>query len=125
MANVRYMVGNTESAVAFYTEHLGFALTKNFGAFAMVALGDLTLWLSGPKTSARKPMPDGREPEPGGWNRIVVEVDDLESTVARLERAGVSFRNQIVKGVGGKQVLIEDQDGNPIELFQAAPNRPT
>ncbi len=125
MANVRYMVSGTESAVAFYTEHLDFVLKKNFGPFAMVTLGDLTLWLSDPKTSARKPMPDGREPEPGGWNRIVVEVDDLESTVERLARAGVQFRNEIVSGVGGKQVLIEDQDGNPIELFEAAPNRPT
>ncbi len=125
MANVRYMVGDTESAIAFYTEHLGFALTKNFGPFAMVALGDLTLWLSGPKTSARKPMPDGREPEPGGWNRIVVEVDDLESTVERLTRAQVQFRNEILRGVGGKQILMEDLDGNPIELFEAAPNRPS
>ncbi len=125
MANVRYMVSDTESAVAFYTEHLGFVLKKNFGRFAMVTLGDLTLWLSDPQTSARKPMSDGREPEPGGWNRIVVEVDELEATVERLARAGVQFRNEIVSGVGGKQVLIEDQDGNPIELFEAAPNRPT
>lgn len=125
MANVRYMVSDTESAVAFYTEHLGFVLKKNFGRFAMVTLGDLTLWLSDPKTSARKPMSDGREAEPGGWNRIVVDVDDLESTVERLARADVRFRNEIVSGVGGKQVLIEDQDGNPIELFEAAPNRPT
>ncbi len=113
MASVRYMVSDTESAVAFYTEHLGFVLKKNFGRFAMVTLGDLTLWLSDPKTSARKPMPDGRDVEPGGWNLIVVEVDDLESTVARLTRAGVQFRNEIVSGVGGKQVLIDDQDGNP------------
>ena len=124
MANVRYMVSNTESAIAFYTEQLGFVLKKNFGPFAMVALADLTLWLSDPKTSARKPMSDGREAEPGGWNLIVVEVDDLESTVERLARAGVQFRNEIVSGVGGKQVLIDDQDGNPIELFEAAPNRP-
>jgi catechol 2,3-dioxygenase-like lactoylglutathione lyase family enzyme len=125
MANVGYMVGDTASAVAFYTEHLGFELKKKFGPFAMVTLGDLTLWLSGPKTSARIPMSDGREPEPGGWNRIVVEVDELGSTVERLTRSGVRFRNKIVSGVGGKQVLIEDQDGNPIELFEAAPNRPT
>ncbi len=125
MANVRYMVSNTESAVAFYTNHLGFELKKNFGRFAMVTLGDLTLWLSDPKTSARRPMSDGREPEPGGWNRIFVEVDDLESTVERLGRAGVHFRNEIVSGVGGKQVLIEDQDGNPIEVFEASPDRPT
>jgi catechol 2,3-dioxygenase-like lactoylglutathione lyase family enzyme len=119
------MVGDTESAIAFYTGHLGFTLKKSFGPFAMVTLGDLTLWLSGPKTSARKPMPDGRTVEPGGWNRIVVEVDDLESTVARLARAGVRFRNEIVSGVGGKQILMDDQDGNPIELFEASPNRPT
>ena len=125
MANVRYMVGDTEAAVAFYTGHLGFALKKNFGPFAMVTLGDLTLWLSDPKTSARQPMPDGREVEPGGWNRIVVEVEDLESTVERLTQAGVRFRNEMVTGVGGKQVLIEDQDGNPIELFEPGPNRPT
>ena len=125
MANVRYMVGDTASAVAFYTEHLGFVLEKDFGHFAMVALGDLTPWPSDPQTSARRPMSDGREAQPGGWNRIVVEVDDLESTFERLARAGVQFRNEIVSGVGGKQVLIEDQDGNPIELFEAAPNRPT
>ncbi len=125
MANVRYMVSDTETAVAFYTDHLGFALKRNFGRFAMITLGDLTLWLSDPKTSARQPMSDGREPEPGGWNRIVVEVDDLKSTVERLAMAGVQFRNEIVSGVGGKQVLIEDQDGNPIEIFEASPNRPT
>ena len=79
----------------------------------MVTLGDLTLWLSGPRTSARRPMRDGREPESGGWNRIVVEVEDLESTVERLGRAGVQFRNDIVSGVGGTQVLMEDPDGNP------------
>ena len=89
MANVRYMVSDTETAVAFYTDHLGFALKRNFGRFAMITLGDLTLWLSDPKTSARQPMSDGREPEPGGWNRIVVEVDDLKSTVERLAMAGV------------------------------------
>ena len=125
MANVRYMVSDTETAVAFYIDHLGFALKRNFGRFAMITLGDLTLWLSDPKTSARQPMSDGREPEPGGWNRIVVEVDDLKSTVERLAMAGVQFRNEIVSGVGGKQVLIEDQDGNPIEIFEASPNRPT
>ncbi len=124
MANVRYMVSDTASAVTFYTERLGFVLKKNFGAFAMVTLGDLTLWLSDPKTSARRPMSDGRVAEPGGWNRIVVEVDDLESTVERLAQAGVQFRNEIVKGVGGKQILMEDQDGNPIELFEASPDRP-
>ncbi len=124
MANVRYMVSDTQAAVAFYAEHLGFELKKDFGPFAMVSRGDLTLWLSGPKTSGRKPMPDGRKPEPAGWNRIVVEFDDLESTVKKARQAGVQFRNEIISGVGGKQILAEDLDGNPIELFEPAENRP-
>ncbi len=119
MATVRYMVSNVDSAIDLYTEHLGFVLEQNFGVFAMVSRVDLTLWLSGPKTSARRPMPDGREPEPGGWNRFVIEFDDLESVVERLTRAGVQFRNEIISGVGGKQIVAEDLDGNPIELFEA------
>ena len=118
MATVRYMVSDTESASAFYTEHLGFVLEQPGPAFAIVSRGDLTLWLSGPRTSARRPMPDGREPEPGGWNRIVIEVDDLVSVVEKITRAGVQFRNEIISGPGGRQVLAEDLDGNPIELFE-------
>ena len=119
MAIVRYMVSDADSATAFYAEHLGFVLEKRWGpAFSIVSRGDLTLWLSGPQTSARRPMPAGREPEPGGWNRIVIEVDDLESVVETMTLAGVRFRNQIVSGTGGKQVLAEDLDGNPIELFE-------
>ena len=119
MAIVRYMVNDADSAAAFYTEHLGFVLEKRWGpAFSIVSRGDLTLGLSGPRTSARRPMPDGREPEPGGWNRIVIEIDDLDRVVEIMTRAGVQFRNEIISGTGGKQVLAEDLDGNPIELFE-------
>ena len=89
-------------------------------AFAIVSRNDLSLWLAGPKSSAARAMPDGREPEPGGWNRLVLEVGDLEAEAAELKRSGVSFRNDIVTGPGGKQMLVEDPDGNPIELFQRA-----
>jgi catechol 2,3-dioxygenase-like lactoylglutathione lyase family enzyme len=89
-------------------------------AFAIVALGDLSLWLSGPQSSAARPMPDGRRPEAGGWNRFVLEVDDLEARVAELKQAGLTFRNEIVSGPGGKQILLEDSAGNPIELFEPA-----
>jgi predicted enzyme related to lactoylglutathione lyase len=89
-------------------------------AFAIVALGDLSLWLSGPQSSAARPMPDGRCPEAGGWNRFVLEVDDLEARAAELKQAGLTFRNEIVSGPGGKQILLEDSAGNPIELFEPA-----
>jgi predicted enzyme related to lactoylglutathione lyase len=89
-------------------------------AFAYVTRGDLTVWLSSPLTSAAKPMPDGRKPEPGGWNRFVLEVDDIESLVATMKAAGATFRNEILTGPGGKQILLEDPSGNPIELFQPA-----
>ncbi|MFL5755652.1 MAG: VOC family protein [Chloroflexota bacterium] len=119
-ATVRYLVGDVDSAVAFYRDVLGFDLVEQMGpAFARVRRGDLTLWLAGPSSSAARPMPDGAQPAPGGWNRFVVEVDDLESEVARLVDAGVSFRNEIVTGPGGKQILVNDPDGNPIELFEA------
>ena len=124
MAIVRYLVNDTEESVAFYTQRLGFALEKNFGAFAMVSKGDLTLWLADPRTSAAQPMPDGRTPEPGGWNRLVIEVDDIASLVEKLKSDGTVFRNEIISGVGGLQVLIEDPSGNPIELNQPASNRP-
>lgn len=119
MSVVRYLVGDLEAAIAFYTAQLGFTLEQQMGpAFAIVALGDLSLWLSSPITSAAQPMPDGRRPEPGGWNRIVVAVDDLAETVGRLAGAGAAFRNEIVSGPGGAQILLDDPDGNPIELFQ-------
>jgi len=121
MAIVRYLVDDVDAAVAFYTERLDFVLEQRMGpAFAIVKLGDLSLWLAGPQSSAARPMPDGRRPEPGGWNRLVVTVDDLEATVEELGRAGVTFRNEIVTGPGGKQILVEDVDGNPVELFQPA-----
>ena len=120
MAVFRYMVNDVESSMEFYTKHLGFELAEQMGlAFAIVSKGDLSLWLSGPQTSAARPMPDGRKPEPGGWNRLVIEVDDLESKVTQLKEAGLSFRNEIVSGPGGKQIVLQDGDGNPIELFEA------
>ena len=119
MAKVRYFVDDVEAAVSFYVQHLGFELVFNAGAFAMIEKDDLTLWISGPKTSAAKPMLDGRVPEPGGWNRFVFEVDDIEAVVTSMRQAGIHFRNDIISGVGGKQILAEDPSGNPIEVFQA------
>ena len=119
--NVRYMVDDVEAAVAFYTTHLGFTLlSKTLPAFADVARGDLRLLLSGPASSAGRPMPDGRRPAPGGWNRIHLIVDPLAPEVDRLRAAGVRFRNDIVTGPGGSQIVLEDPSGNPIELFQPA-----
>jgi catechol 2,3-dioxygenase-like lactoylglutathione lyase family enzyme len=119
MGVVRYLVDDVEAAVAFYTGHLGFGLEQQLGpAFAIVSRGDLSLWLSGPESSAARPMPDGRRPEPGGWNRLVVEVDDLQARVEELKQAGLSFRNEIVSGPGGKQILLEDPAGNAVELFE-------
>jgi catechol 2,3-dioxygenase-like lactoylglutathione lyase family enzyme len=119
--NVRYMVDDVERAVAFYTDHFDFTVrTSAAPAFADVVRGHLRLLLSGPASSAGRPMPDGREPAPGGWNRIHFIVDELASEVERLRAAGVTFRNDIVTGPGGKQILLEDPSGNPIELFQPA-----
>jgi catechol 2,3-dioxygenase-like lactoylglutathione lyase family enzyme len=121
MAPFRYLVTDIDLAIQFYTEQLGFVLAERMGpAFAIITKGDLCLWLSGPQTSAARPMPDGRKPEPGGWNRFVIEVEDLEQLVAALKQAEVMFRNEIITGPGGKQVLVEDPSGNPIELFQPA-----
>ncbi len=120
MATITYLVGDIEEAVAFYPQQLGFSLDQNFGAIAMVSRADLQLWLSGPRTSAARPMPDGRIPEPGGWNRLVIQVDDLASLVEKLRGEGTHFRNDIISGPGGKQILAEDPAGNPIELFQPA-----
>ena len=119
--NVRYMVDDVDEAVAFYTKHLGFTLLSSAApAFADVARGDLRLLLSGPASSAGRPMPDGTKPSPGGWNRIHFVVDDIDADVTRLRDAGATFRNDIVTGPGGKQILFDDPSGNPIELFQPA-----
>ncbi len=120
MATIRYLVSDVEEAVAFYTQQLGFSLDQQFGPIAMVSREDLQLWLSDPRTSAARPMPDGRIPEPGGWNRLVIQVDDLASLVEKLRGEGTHFRNEIISGPGGKQILAEDPAGNPIELFQPA-----
>jgi catechol 2,3-dioxygenase-like lactoylglutathione lyase family enzyme len=119
MAAVRYLVADVNQAIAFYRDELGFELEQQFGpAMAILARGDLTLWLAGPEASASKPMPDGRKPEPGGWNRFVLEVEDLAGLVARLRERGIQFRNEILDGPGGKQILCEDPSGNAIELFE-------
>ena len=127
LVNVRYMVDDVQKAVDFYTGHLGFTLrTSAAPAFADVTRGKLRLLLAGPKSSAGRPMPDGRTPEPGGWNRIHLIVGDLAAEVDRLRAEGVPFRNEIVTGPGGKQILIEDPAGNVVELFEPAgapPNR--
>ena len=117
--NVRYMVDDVDAAIVFYTAQLGFKLiSKTLPAFADVALGDLRLLLSGPASSAGRPMPDGRRPTPGGWNRIHLIVEDLPSEVERLRSAGVRFRSDIITGPGGSQIVLDDPSGNPIELFQ-------
>jgi catechol 2,3-dioxygenase-like lactoylglutathione lyase family enzyme len=119
--NVRYIVDNVEAAVAFYTTHLGFRLlTSTFPAFADVTRGDLRLLLSGPTSSAGRPLSDGRRPAPGGWNRIHLIVEDLTGEVERLRKAGLSFRSDIVTGPGGSQIVLDDPAGNPVELFQPA-----
>ena len=119
--NVRYMVDDVDAAIDFYTNHLGFELISSAApAFADVRRDALRLLLSGPTSSAGRPMPDGRRPGPGGWNRIHLIVDDIAAEVARLRSAGLRFRNEIVTGPGGAQILLDDPSGNPIELFQPA-----
>jgi catechol 2,3-dioxygenase-like lactoylglutathione lyase family enzyme len=121
MAQIRYIVDDVDQAVAFYTTKLGFQLKQKFGpAIAILSRDDLRLWAAGPSASASRPMPDGRKPVPGGWNRFVLTVDNLEELVARLRLDGVGFRNDIVEGPGGKQILCLDPSGNVIELFQPA-----
>lgn len=121
MAAVRYLVKDVDRSIAFYTEHLGFRVEHSAApAFASVSKGDLTVWLSGPGSSGARPMPDGRRQEPGGWNRLVVQVNDLAKRVAEMKQTGLRFRNEIESGPGGKQIQLEDPDGNPIELFQPA-----
>jgi glyoxylase I family protein len=120
VVTVRYQIPDVKRAIEFYTRQLGFTLEMTSGsAFGAVALGNLRLILSGPGSSGARPMPDGRKQEPGGWNRILVYVDDLEGQIQSLKAAGVVFRNTIETGPGGGQILIEDPDGNPIELHQA------
>ena len=121
VGSVGMTVGDMDRSIAFYTAHLGFKLERSAApAFASVSKGDLIVRLSGPGSSGARPMPDGRTQEPGGWNRIVVEVDDLARQIEVLRKAGVRFRNQMETGPGGKQIQIEDPDGNPVELFQPA-----
>jgi catechol 2,3-dioxygenase-like lactoylglutathione lyase family enzyme len=125
MVNVRYLVDDVQAAIDFYTSHLGFTVRSSaVPAFADVTRGNLRLLLAGPASSAGRPMPDGRKPVPGGWNRIHLIVPDLPAEVTRLRAEGVSFRNDIVTGPGGKQILIEDPAGNVVELFQPAGSSP-
>jgi catechol 2,3-dioxygenase-like lactoylglutathione lyase family enzyme len=121
LVSVRYMVDDVDAAVDFYTTHFGFTVLSNAApAFSDVVRGRLRLLLSGPASSAGRPMPDGRTPGPGGWNRIHLIVEDIATEVERLRAAGLTFRNDIVTGPGGRQILLEDPSGNPIELFQPA-----
>jgi catechol 2,3-dioxygenase-like lactoylglutathione lyase family enzyme len=121
MVSVRYMVDDVAKAVAFYTNFLDFKVLTSFPpAFADVARGNLRLLLSGPSSSAGRPMPDGTKPGPGGWNRIHLIVDDIDAEVARLRAAGAPFRNDLLAGPGGKQILLQDPSGNVVELFQPA-----
>ena len=120
MVSVRYMVDDVEKAVTFYTKFLDFEVLNQFPPFADVARGNLRLLLSGPNSSAGRPMQDGTKPGPGGWKRIHLIVDDIAAEVARLKKAGAPFRNEILEGPGGKQVLLQDPSGNVIELFQPA-----
>jgi catechol 2,3-dioxygenase-like lactoylglutathione lyase family enzyme len=116
---VRYLVHDVDEATAFYVERLGFELVERSGpAFAEIGRGALRLLVSGPASSAARPMPDGRRPEPGGWNRIHLHVEDIDAEVARLREEGVSFRSDVVRGPGGAQIVLDDPSGNPVELFQ-------
>ena len=117
--SIRYVIDDVPVAVKFYTKNLGFALDLDASpAFASVTRDGVRLLLSGKTSSARRAMPDGREPVPDEWNRIQIQVDDLEAEVKRLRKAGLKFRNEIVKGPGGSQILLDDPSGNPVELFQ-------
>jgi catechol 2,3-dioxygenase-like lactoylglutathione lyase family enzyme len=119
--NVRYLVDDVQAAIDFYVTHLGFEVNTAFApAFADVLRGNLRLLLSGPASSAGRPMPDGRTPHPGGWNRIHLLVDDIDAEVARLRAGGVRFRSDVVAGPGGRQIVLDDPAGNPVELFQPA-----
>jgi glyoxylase I family protein len=122
VASVRYQITNIDRAVSFYTEVLDFKLEQRNGpVIAIVSRGPLTLILSGPGSSGARPMPDGRKQQPGGWNRILIYVSDLDAQIQKLKKAGVHFRNTVEEGPGGKQILIDDPDGNPIESHEAPP----
>jgi catechol 2,3-dioxygenase-like lactoylglutathione lyase family enzyme len=119
MPTIRYLVHDVDAVLPFYAA-LGFRQVDRWGPpFAILEREGLALWLAGPGTSAARPMPDGATPAPGGWNRIVIEVDDLDETIARLRATGARFRNEPIAGPGGRQVLAEDPSGNPVELFEA------
>ena len=123
-ASVRYMIDDVPAAIKFYTIHLGFAVEVDASpAFASVTRDGVRLLLSGKTSSGRRAMPDGREPAPGGWNRIHIQVDDLAAEVKRLGEAGLKFRNDIISGPGGSQIILDDPSGNPVELFQPAKER--
>ena len=118
---VRYQVKDVQRSISFYTQTLGFNLDmQNVPAFGQVSIGGLKLILSGPGASGSRPLPDGRQQEPGGWNRVVLQVNELPARIAELKKLGVRFRNEMEVGPGGKQVQVEDPDGNPIELFEPA-----
>jgi len=118
---IRYQVSDVARSMEFYTQHLGFTLDhQHLPQFASVSLGGVSMLLSGPGASGSRPMPDGQRQEPGGWNRVVLRVDDLPACIAALETAGLCFRNEMETGPGGRQIQIEDPDGNPIELFEPA-----
>lgn len=123
MAVIRYLVNDVDVALEFYIDMLGFELVEKWGPpFAMVKRGDLALWLSGPGSSASRPLADGSKPTPGGWNRLVLETDDLASLVEKLKGSGAQLRSDIVSGPGGKQILVNDPSGNPVELFESSGN---
>ena len=125
-ASVRYIIDDVDAALDFYTTHLGFTeLTNASPAFADIARGNLRLLLSGPASSGARALPDGRQPIPGGWNRIHLIVDDIHGEVERLTAAGVQFRSDVISGPGGKQIVLDDPSGNPIELFQPASRPPS
>ena len=121
MATVRYLVSDVAACTDFYVGALGFTVVQAYGPnMAILAREDLTLWLAGPNASASRPMPDGRKPEPGGWGRFVIETSDLDGLVAELRARDVRFRNDVVSGPGGRQILVEDPSGNVVELFEPA-----